>query len=182
MAVAALNERRTIRQYADVAIPKEQIETIVKAALNSPTACNAQELDLYVCTNKEILDKIGAVRLGDEPKGFRELFEARKDQLGVKNVYTCDAPCVIFLCKNERQNPMFNSIDAGIISMSIMIAAQELGLSTMCLGSFLACQKTIEEIVGLPADSLAMAVAIGKAREDATVGPKEIVAKANYLE
>ena len=182
MALSALNTRRTIRQYKEDPIPKEQLEAIIKATLNSPTACDCQEIDLYVCQDKAKLDKMTEVTLANIPEGFRKSFEARTEQLKVKNVFTCDAPCVVFLVKNERADPLFASIDTGIVSMSLLVAASEFGLSTMCLGCVLCCSKQIEEIIGLPEGKLAMAVAIGQAREDATVGPKEIRAKAVYLE
>lgn len=182
MALAALNDRRTIRQYTGEPIPKEQIEQIVKAALNSPTACNAQEIDLYVCTNQEKINKVSEVTVSKLTEPFRSSFESRKESLGVKNVFTCDAPCVIFLVKNERADPLFTSIDNGIVSMSIMVAAAEFGLSTMCIGCVLFAQKEIEEIMGIPEGKLVMAVAVGKAREDAKVAPKELLCKATYIE
>ena len=184
MALAVLDQRRTIRQYQkDVSIPKADLEKIVKAALQSPTALNVQEHDLVVCTNREKLDKITEVALASWPDDYRARFQARKDELKVTNVVTGDAPCVIFLVKNERANPLFSQVDAGIVLMAMMAAAKDLGYDTMCLGCLLwGKPENVEEVVGIPKGQMAMALAIGKAVPGAVVREKEIIAKATYLE
>ena len=50
----ALNTRRSVRNFdPSFVIPKEDLDKIIKAALNSPSAINLQEHDLIVVTNKE---------------------------------------------------------------------------------------------------------------------------------
>ena len=114
---------------------------------------------------------------------YQNDFNKRKSKLGVTNVITCDAPCVIFLVKNERADPTFTQIDTGIVSMAIMVAARDAGLETMCLGSLLWGDKSkTEELIGIGKGKLAMAVAIGKARSDHQEGPKKVIAKATFIE
>ena len=184
MALAVLDQRRTIRQYQkDFVIPKEDLEKIVKAALQSPTALNVQEHDLLICTNKAKLDKIAEVALAGWPEEFRQKFQSRKDELKVTNVVTGDAPCVIFLVRNERSDPLFSQLDAGIVLMSMMTAAKDLGYDSMCLGCLLwGKPESVEEIVGIPKGHMAMALAIGKAVPGAVLRDKEIIAKATYVE
>ena len=65
---------------------------------------------------------------------FKKHFVERKERHGVNNVVTCDAPIVVLIYKNERANEDWVKIDVGIASMSIMMAAQNFGIESMCLG------------------------------------------------
>ena len=181
MALAVMEERRTIRQYEkDYVIPKDVLEKIANAGLHAPTAVNYQEHDLLFITDKAKLDKIGDVAMKEWPENYRKMFESRKAELGVANVVTCDASCVVFLVKNERYNDLFGQIDAGIVLMAMMVAAKDLGLDTMCLGCFLWGAEPVEQVIGIPKGSMGMALAIGKKRADAKVGEKKLLAKATY--
>lgn len=182
-AYQALDGRRTVRQYEpDYSIPNDVLEKIVKVVLKSPTGCDIQDIDLVVVTKKDLLEKIQKVALSTWPDNFQNDFNSRKRKLGVNNVITCDAPCVIFLVQNERADPTFTSIDAGIVSMAIMIAARNFGLESMCLGSLLWGDKSkTEDLIGIKKNTLAMAVAIGKPRPEHKEGPKNVVAKATYI-
>lgn len=185
MALSALMHRRTVRQYeTDFKIPKEHLEKIVEAGLWSPTACNFQDIDLLVVTNQEKLSKVAETSMGSW--GESEMltnFKSRKEQLGVNNVVTCDAQCVIFLVKNERANPLFTSIDSGIVTMSLIVAAQEFHYESMCLGCLLwGKPNEVESILGIEKDSLVMAVAIGKSKPNIQLPTKEVLCKASYIE
>lgn len=184
MTTAALLHRRTVRDYEpDQVIPKDVLEKIVKAALWSPTGMNVQDIDLVVVTNRAKLDEVTKTALANWPPKFVEMFEQRKKDLGVKNVWTCDAPCVIFLVKNARENPLFNSIDNGIMTMSIMVAAQEFGLESMACGSILWGEPAnVEKVLGIEAGKLVMAVAIGKPKAKVNLVDKEVLCTARYIE
>jgi nitroreductase len=184
MALAALLRRRTIRQYEpDYVIPKDVLDQIVNAALLSPTAKNAQDIDLVVVTNKAFLDTLSEASASTWPQNLKDLFATRTAEYGVKNVVICDAPVVIFLVKNDRADPLLVGIDAGIVSQSIIVAAQEFGLDSMCLGIFLCGEPAkVEALLKIPTGSLVMAVAIGKAKPNPKVADKAVLAKATYIE
>lgn len=185
MALQALMHRRTVRQYeTDYVIPKEHLNKIVDATLWSPTAVNNQDIDLLVVTNQDVLTKVANASMATwNNTNMLKSFNGRKQQFGVKNVVTCDAPCVIFLVKNERADPLFTGIDNGILCMAIMVAAQEFGYESMCIGSLLwGKPNDVEEVLGIKKDSLLMAVAFGKPKPNLLLPPKEIIAKATYIE
>ena len=183
MALAALRNRRTIRQYdKSYVIPDQVLEQIVDAALLSPTACNSQDIDLVVCTNKDLLDRITTTVMANWEPSLRSNFMSRTSEYGVTNVLTCDAPCVIFLVKNERSDPAFTQIDAGIVSMSLMVAAKEFGLDTMCLGAILwGKPEEVEALLKIEKGHLVMAVALGSARINPKVAPKNVICKARWI-
>jgi nitroreductase len=184
MALAALLRRRTVRQYeSDYVIPKDVLQKIVNAGLHSPTANNTQGVDLVVVTNKALIDNISKTSFATWPQPVKDNFSSRTATYGIKNVVTGDAPVVIFLVKNERAIPNFIDIDVGIVTQSIIVAAQEFALDSMCVGSYASGDpEKVETILKIPKGSLAMAVAIGKAKPNPKLLDKTILAKATYIE
>ena len=183
-AIEAIERRRTIRQYdPDYVIPKEIMDKIMNAAQLSPTACDFQGQDYIVVTNKEKLDKLEKVVLECLPEdNFKKHFVERRERHGVKNVVTCDAPCVVLLVRNERANKDWIKVDAGIASMSIMIASQNYGIESMCMGvvAMDCTQEKCDELFGLKKGSLIVAVALGKPRGEIKLHEKVIKSKVIY--
>jgi nitroreductase len=184
MALAALLHRRTVRQYDPTyEIPKDVLHKIVDAALLSPTANNKQSIDLIVVTNKAVISSTSKAIYATWPAELKANFAKRTADLGVEDVVTCDAPCVIFLVKNERQVSKFVDIDSGIMVQSIIVAAQEFGLESMCVGVYLWGEPaTVEDILKIPKGSLSMAVAIGKPKPNPFLLDKAVICKATYIE
>lgn len=182
----ALHSRHTVRQYEpDYTIPRDQLEQMINVALDSPTGRNYQEIDLVVCTNRQKLDEATKISFDSWDEGRRSRWLNRKTDLGVKNVVTCDASCVVFLVLNEERCPdrQFAEIDSGIMLMSIMASAREFGLQTMCLGALLWGDKAgLEKSLGIPEGKLLMAVAIGKPKPDIKIADKKRLCSARYIE
>ena len=181
-ALEALEKRRTIRNYdPDWKIPKEQLDKIMNAALLSPTACDFQGEDFIVVTNKEKLAKLEEVIINNLPENnFKKHFVERKERHGVKNVVTCDAPIVILIVKNERADQKWIEIDSGIAAMSIIVAAQNFGIESMCLG--IVAHEKCDEFFGLKKGSILVGVAIGKPLGKIELNPKVIKSKVSYVE
>ena len=183
-AIEALERRRTIRQYEpDYEIPKDIMDKIMHAAQLSPTACDFQGQDYIVVTNKEKLAKLEKVVLDCMPEDkMKRYFIGRRERHNVKNVVTCDAPCVVLIVKNERAHKDWIKIDSGMAAMSIVIAAQNYGIESMCLG-VVAMDNTkekCEELFGLQKDSLILGVALGKLRPGFKLHEKVIKSKVTY--
>ncbi|OHT14143.1 nitroreductase family protein [Tritrichomonas foetus] len=183
MSLQTLLERRTIRAYdLSYEIPEDVLRQIVEAVQNSPSALNYQGIDLVVCTNREKLMTVCEEVLNSCPEGMRNRFLERQKATGVKNAVMYDAPCVIFLVKSERCQGGFTDIDAGIISMAIMVAAKSVGLDSVCLGSVsVGMTPKVEELLGIQRGACPVGVAIGKARSDAEPVKKEIINKVTYV-
>ena len=183
-AIEALERRRTIRQYeSDYEIPKEIMDKIMHAAQLSPTACDFQGQDYIVVTNKEKLAKLETVVLDNmQDDKFKKYFIGRRERHGVKNVVTCDAPCVVLLVKNERADKEWVELDAGMASMSIIIAAQNYGIESMCLGvvAMDCTREKCEELFGLSKGSMILGVALGKPRGELKLHEKVIKSKVSY--
>ena len=185
-ALEALEKRRTVRNYdPDLQIPKEQMDKIMNAAQISPTACNFQGQDYIVVTNKDKLAQLEKVVMDCLPDdNFKKHFTERKQRHGVNNVVTCDAPCVVLIVKNERADDYWIRIDAGIASMSIMTAAQNFGIESMCLGVIATkdTQEKCEELFGLKKGSLLLGVALGKPKGELKLHERQIKCKVSYID
>ena len=59
-----LRTRRSIRQYTSQKIKHEDIETILRAAMLSPSGCNYQPWEFVVVTDRDILNKMSLARTG----------------------------------------------------------------------------------------------------------------------
>lgn len=179
--IDALDYRRTIRNYdINYKIPQEQLDQILYAGKFAPTACNSQPFDFLVIRNKEKLDEVAEKTIAVLDEKFQSHLKERKAKHGVENVVTCDAPCVVLFVKNERKIEKYVEIDVGISAMAMMMASLQFGLDTMCLG-FLRNPK-VEEIFGLPKDSVALGLAIGKVKGDRVFPHKDLIQKVEYID
>jgi nitroreductase len=57
-ALKAILTRRSIRQYTDEPVSDQEIETITRAAMQSPSASNMQPWHFVVIDDRIILDRI----------------------------------------------------------------------------------------------------------------------------
>ena len=179
-ALDALNSRRSIRNFdPSFVIPKEDLEKIIKAGLNSPSAINLQEHDLVVITNKEKIALIDKTIFPLCPPQFQERFKKRQEQFGTINPVTYDCSALILIVENERVQERWGNIDAGILSMGLMVAAEGLGYHSVALG--IIARPEVEKLFGLN-KKLVLGVAIGKSKDKVNIHPKENIRKTTYIE
>lgn len=181
----ALATRRTIRQYDPTyKIPKDVLDKLVAVGLDSPTARDAQGIDLVVVTNLEKIDELTKISFDSWDEERKKGWNERVETYGVKNVVSCDAPCLIFFVNNGNAVPHFLGVDAGIMTMAIMAACREFDLHSMCIGAMTWGNKAgVEKALGVPEGSLVMVLAIGKARDcELILKKKERKCHARYIE
>ena len=179
-ALEALNTRRSVRNFdPSFVIPKEDLDKIIKAALNSPSAMNLQEHDLIVITNKEKIAEIDKTVFPSCPQKFQERFKKRQEEFGTINPITYDCSALVLIVENERVQEKWGNLDAGILSMGLMIAAEGLGYHSVALGIIALPQ--VEKLLGLD-KKLVLGVAIGKSKEKVNIHPKETLRKVKYIE
>ena len=63
-----LLHRRSVRQYTDERVPREQLEQIVRAGLLSPTGRNKQDWEFVIVEDRETLNRLAAARSGGAAK------------------------------------------------------------------------------------------------------------------
>ena len=127
--------RRSIRKYKDKAVPKEILETLVKAAMAAPSATNAQPWEFVVITEPETLVKLRGSTL------FSRI----------------NAPAAICVLGSERMQrskigTRFWVQDCSAATENILLAATALGLGSVWVGVYPISLFTgsVKRILNLP--------------------------------
>lgn len=159
-AVQFLRSRRSIRQFKDKPVEKEQIKDLIDIARYAPTGSNSQNITWTVFTNKDQLREISSLAIEWMRKNLKEgktsimppyisLLVAGWDN-GI-DVILRDAPSLIIASSPSE-------INIGLVNLSIALTYLELiaaskGLGTCWIGllqNALLHSKPLKEFVGLP--------------------------------
>ena len=122
-------KRYSCRDFADTALTCEQLKSIVDAALAAPSAMNRQPWHIVAITDKALIDEMDAegmnILAAAEDKSGYERIQSR----GGKMYY--NAPCMIMIASDGSA---LASVDCGIVSQNIALAAHSLGLGSVICG------------------------------------------------
>ena len=121
----AIMERYSCRDFLPDALPKEQVDILIDAALASPSALNLQPWHIIAVTDKPLIEAMDEYAMSDENMPY---YERIKDR-GGKMFY--NAPCVLVIAINDSERA---PLDAGIVSQNICLAAHSLGLGSCICG------------------------------------------------
>lgn len=127
----AIRSRRNVRAFADRAIDASDLDRILEAARRSPSARNRQRWDFVVCTERSRLEALAGVWQGAW--------------------HVAAAPAAIALIAPVAESPEENGsieYDLGQVTMSIMLAAADLGIGTA--HASVADQDLARGILGFP--------------------------------
>lgn len=151
-------KRESCRNFAEKPVETTLLRRCVEAARLAPSACNSQPWSFTVVNNMELSPKVA--------KALQEL--------GM-NKFTDKCPAFIVITE-ERANltarvggkvksQEYASVDIGIATAHLVLAAAELGLSTCIIGMF--NESKLKELLAIPkAKRIRLAVAIGYAAND----------------
>jgi len=119
-ALKAIHSRKSVRSYTGAPVSKEDLETLVKAAMAAPTAVNRQPWSFIVVTDRKTLNTLA-------------------DELPFAKMLT-KAGAAIIVCaipgKAHESSREFAVIDATLAGENILIAAEALGLGTVWTSAF----------------------------------------------
>lgn len=132
----ALWGRRSIRRFTDRAVTDEDVENVLRAAQMAPSAGNLQAYDFVVIRDQGTRDRLADAALGQR--------------------FVAEAPVAIVVGANRRRSSerygprgdLYSIIDASCATMSLMLAAEALGLGTCWVGAF--DDDRVSEILGFP--------------------------------
>lgn len=114
----AIRERYSVRGYTEEKLTPKEIEMLLTAGLQAPTATNRQEIHFTVLDgSSEIVKEIEAERNGGAAASA--------------NFYY-NAPTVIILSAETAFG--WSEVDAGIAVQNIALAAEEMGLGSLIIG------------------------------------------------
>jgi len=114
----AIHKRRSIRRYTGAAITEEQLETLMRAAMAAPSACDTRAWEFVVVRKKEQLEALSKVHKFAGP------------------IARCGA--AIAICgipeKQDHICPGFWPQDCAAVAMNLLLSATELGLGSLWVG------------------------------------------------
>ena len=116
-----IKQRSSARAYSAEKLTQAELDSILEAGLQAPTATNRQEIRFSL---------IG----GDNPI-LEELDEEMRRLRGLEkqsNNFYYGAPSLIFL--SAEDDFKWSKVDAGIVVQNMVLAAESLGLGTLIIG------------------------------------------------
>jgi nitroreductase len=169
--------RRSIRDYKEEPVCREQMAKIIEAGIYAPSAMNMQPWAVRVVDNKEFIDGVTAIAVASNPQ--------IAEQPGFRNFFR-NAPTVAFIaCPEESYSGEY---DCGLLSQNMMLSAWSMGIGSCCLGSVIPVMNMEEakpymERLQLPEGyKLLVGIAFGYPAQDAPAAPERDASKAFYVE
>ena len=109
--------RRSIRQFTDQKVEDEKIESLLRAAMQAPSANNQQPWEFLVVRGKENLEKLSCLHMYS------------------KCLKGADLAIIVMANKDRLTSPDFYQQDLGAATQNIQLQAVELGLGSVWLGT-----------------------------------------------
>ena len=122
IVIENIMSRVSVRQFTEEPVAKADLETILKAGLQAPSAMNKQDWQVRIVTNKDMLNTLSGFMLSTEMgKGMAE-------RLNGKNAFA-NAPAVAFIAAETGDNATaYNREDTALLSENMLLAVHALGL------------------------------------------------------
>lgn len=118
----AMEKRSSTRGYTQEKLTQEELDAILKAGMQAPTATNRQEIHFTVTDGSNpIWAEIEA-----------EKMRLRNGQVGDLNAFY-NAPVIVVLSAEDGFH--WSDLDAGIAVQNMCLAAEGLGLGSLIVGS-----------------------------------------------
>lgn len=145
-------KRKSCRSYDDTPVTEEEVQTILRAAVAAPSACNMQSWYFYVLRSTESREKLS----------------------GLCAEWVKNAPIVLVVCTNgneiinrfgDRARDLFVLQDTALASENIMLQAADIGLGSCFIGAF--NEDGIREVLRIPPDKRPVGlIPIGHSTDD----------------
>ena len=129
----AIRSRRNVRSYTERAIAPQDLDRILEAARRAPSAGNQQAWDAVVCTDRKQLTQLARV--------------------GQAAGHVANSVATIALVAPKSDDPQGRDLvqfDLGQATMSIMLAAADLGIGSAHAGVH--DQELARRLLGFPED------------------------------
>ena len=167
--IEAIMARRSIRQYHAVPVGRDTLMQIMTCGINAANGQNKQSWEVRVVDNPTTLTQI------------QDLMAAGNTALNPDIVKGCmrGAPVMVFIARDINYD--FSAYDCGLLAGNMMLAAQSMGVGSICLGSpvrFINDATNSAEIADILGYSenyeLCLCVGLGYAAESPDAKPRDI--------
>ncbi|OPY53064.1 MAG: nitroreductase A [Methanosaeta sp. PtaU1.Bin060] len=152
---ACIKGRRSIRRYADKAVPKEIAEKLMEAGVAAPSGMNAQPWRFVVIEKREAINKLSRrtkellLGMGQWPENLKDAFKSEKDTIFY------GAPLLILICTPKKEGWRdVNLLDSALAAENMFLTAYQEGLGSCFIGfgNFLNQDPKLLADVGVPED------------------------------
>ena len=167
--IEAIMARRSIRQYHAVPVVRDTLMQIMTCGINAANGQNKQSWEVRVVDNPTTLAQI------------QDLMATGNTALNPDMVKGCmrGAPVMVFIARDLNYD--FSAYDCGLLAGNIMLAAQSMGVGSICLGSpvrFINEAENSAEILNILGYSenyeLCLCIGLGYAAETPAAKPRDI--------
>ena len=167
--INAIMSRRSIRQYQQLPVGRDTLMQIMTCGINAANGQNKQSWEVRIIDNPTTLQQV------------QDLMAAGNPALPAEMVRGCmrGAPVMTFIARDKGYD--FSAYDCGLLAGNMMLAAQSLGVGSICLGSpirFINTAENSAEILALLGFSenyeLCLCVGFGYANESPAAKPRDI--------
>ncbi len=156
---ALLRARRSVRHFADDAVPVDDLRAAVAAAQLAPSACNRQPWRVHVYRDTALIARLLRWQNGNAGFGHR-----------LRTLLVVTADSTGFFDASERHQAY---VDGGLFTMALILALQSRGIASCCLNWCItssAQDDGAHRDGGIPdRERIVMYVAVGYAAPDALV-------------
>ena len=167
--INAIMSRRSIRQYHPMPVARDTMMQIMTCGINAANGQNKQSWEVRIIDNPTTLQKV------------QDLMVAGNPALSAEMVRGCmrGAPVMTFIARDLGYD--FSAYDCGLLAGNMMLAAQSLGIGSICLGSpvrFINDAENSTEILAMLGFSenyeLSLCIGLGYANESPAAKPRDI--------
>ena len=167
--INAIMARRSIRQYHATPVARDTMMQIMTCGINAANGQNKQSWEVRIIDNPATMQHVQDLMAQGNPALPAEM--ARGCMRG--------APVMAFIARDRNYD--FSAYDCGLLAGNMMLAAQSLGVGSICLGSpvrFINDAQTSAEILSILGFSenyeLSLCVGFGYANEAPAAKPRDI--------
>lgn len=142
----AIFKRRSIRRYENKPLEREKLETILKAAMSSPTARNVQDWEFLV-----VESPAGRAKIMDNHP-YAQMLDT--------------APVAVIVCSNLARErvaaPGYFGVNCAAAIQTMMISATDMGLGSVWLGVYPREERilAIKKAFNLPEDIVPVGIVV----------------------
>jgi nitroreductase len=182
--VDVLLKRRSCRSFErNTPVPKPDLERILAAGRSAACARGIQELEIVAITNRSVIDQLGG-RVAEFCEPMKEHLKQRQSRYGITEPVWCDAPLVVFVNFKGPKDATYSEVNGGAASLNIIAAAEALGYATLpvLMGSIPPQNAAASDVLGIPADQVGLAIAIGKPTSAWKPEEKKQIAQTFWIE
>lgn len=118
----AIADRRSNRGYAPRQLTEEELDAIMLAAVQAPSARNTQPWHFSIVQDAALL------------KAFSDDYNRLQSSDPGRDILFFGAPTVVFITTPVEAPTKFSQVDCGIAVQNMALAAQSIGLGSVILG------------------------------------------------